>query len=302
MYISKIKIENFKCFKGTFILSLSDGLNILVGDNEAGKSTILEAIHLVLSGILNGKYLKNELNQYIFNNEIVAEYVQSLKNGNALPAPHILIELFIAGDDLPLYEGDGNSEKKKECCISLKIEIDGALQPEYDNFIKIGEINTIPIDYYTLSWTSCAREPITPRVIPIKSALIDSSSHRYQNGSDIYISHIIRNYLTTTQKIEVSQAHRKMQEAFMLDKSIQNINEEIKNLSKKTEKDKVVKLSVDLSSKNAWENSLLTYVEDVPFQNIGKGEQSIVKTKLALEHNKSKEANVILLEEPENHL
>lgn len=41
MYIRKINIENFKCFKGKFSLSLNEGINILVGNNEAGKSTIL---------------------------------------------------------------------------------------------------------------------------------------------------------------------------------------------------------------------------------------------------------------------
>ena len=51
MYIKKIIIENFKCFEGGFPLELNKGLNILVGDNEAGKSTILEAIHLALSEI-----------------------------------------------------------------------------------------------------------------------------------------------------------------------------------------------------------------------------------------------------------
>jgi putative ATP-dependent endonuclease of OLD family len=63
-----------------------------------------------------------------------------------------------------------------------------------------------------------------------------------------------------------------------------------------------VKLSVDLTSKNAWENSLLTFLDNVPFHYIGKGEQCIIKTKLALGHQKAKEANIILLEEPENHL
>jgi putative ATP-dependent endonuclease of OLD family len=53
-----------------------------VGDNEAGKSTIIEAIHLALTGLYSGKYLKNELSQYAFNNEIVAEYIQSLEQGN----------------------------------------------------------------------------------------------------------------------------------------------------------------------------------------------------------------------------
>ncbi|MGG7036017.1 MAG: ATP-dependent nuclease [Flavobacterium sp.] len=57
-----------------------------------------------------------------------------------------------------------------------------------------------------------------------------------------------------------------------------------------------------MSSKNAWENSLMTYLDDIPFHYVGKGEQCIIKTKLALSHKKAKEANIILLEEPENHL
>lgn len=60
MYISKIKIQNYKCYKGTFIIDLKEGLNIIVGDNEAGKSTILEAINLALTGIVNGRSIWNE--------------------------------------------------------------------------------------------------------------------------------------------------------------------------------------------------------------------------------------------------
>lgn len=57
MHISRVKIKNFKCFKDTFSLELNNGLNIIVGNNEAGKSTILEAIHLALTGLSNGKYV-----------------------------------------------------------------------------------------------------------------------------------------------------------------------------------------------------------------------------------------------------
>jgi len=75
MNISRVKIENFKCFE-VFDLSLNDGLNILVGNNEAGKSTILEAIHLALTGLFNGKYLKNELTQYLFNSQTLRRHTQ----------------------------------------------------------------------------------------------------------------------------------------------------------------------------------------------------------------------------------
>ncbi len=55
--------SNFKIFKGCFPIDFKKGVNIIVGDNETGKSTILEAIHLALTGIFLGKYLENKLNR-----------------------------------------------------------------------------------------------------------------------------------------------------------------------------------------------------------------------------------------------
>lgn len=46
----------------------------------------------------------------------------------------------------------------------------------------------------------------------------------------------------------------------------------------------------------------MTYIDLIPFQYIGKGEQCVIKTKLALSTKKNAEATAILLEEPENHL
>ena len=300
MNITKVTIENFKCFSGKFSFEPNRGLNLLVGDNEAGKSTILEAIHLGLTGILNGRYLKNELTQYLFNIDSVSAYVNNLKEGKPAMLPYILIELSFEGEDIALFEGDGNSEKKKGYGISFKIEFDEKYQAEYEELLKAGNIKTVPIEYYDIVWTSFARQGITSKSIPLKSAFIDSSSNRYQNGSDIYISRIIRENLEHKEIVDITQAYRKMQEVFMDDSAIKKINERIQTASKISEKD--VKLSVDLSSKNAWETSLMTYLNDIPFHNIGKGEQCIVKTKLALGHKKSKEANIVLLEEPENHL
>jgi len=300
MKIDRIKIVNFKCFKGEFNLELNDGLNILVGDNESGKSTILEAIHLALTGLFNGRYLKNELTQYLFNNEIVAEYLKNITNGYTAIQPFILIEVFIRGDDLAQLEGNGNSEKNNACGISLKIEFDEKYQPEYEQLIQSRNIKTLPVEYYDVFWNSFARENITSRSIPIKSALIDSSSNRYKNGSDVYISRIVRDNLEPKEIVEISQAHRTMRDSFRECSAIKAINAKIKSDAKIS--DKKIELSVELLSKNAWENSLMTYLDEVPFHFVGKGEQCIIKTKLALGHKKSKEANLILLEEPENHL
>jgi putative ATP-dependent endonuclease of OLD family len=304
LFIKELSIENFKCFNGKFNLKLNQGLNILVGDNEAGKSTILEAIHLTLSGWLNGRYLKNELTQYLFNNEVVAEYLAKINNKekqNDAILPYILIEMYIGGDDLPLFQGDGNSEGKKECCISLKIAFSDKYQSAYAELVKSGEIKTLPVEYYEIDWKTCARGNITSsESIPIKSDLIDSSNYRYQNGSDVCISHIVHNHLNEEEIVAISQAHRKMRDVFMDDEAVRNINTKIETATSIS--NKKIKLSVELSSKNAWESSLMTYLDDVPFHYIGKGEQCMVKTKLALSKVSAQKANMLLLEEPENHL
>jgi putative ATP-dependent endonuclease of OLD family len=301
MVIDKVVIQNFKGFKDKFTLDLNSGLNIIVGDNEAGKSTILEAINLALTGLYNGRYLHNELSQYLFNESSVSEYIASLENAKSLLPPAILIELYISGgEEIAFMEGDGNSEKKPCSGICLKIEFNEDYKPVYEALIKGGDVKTIPIEYYHIIWKTFDRDSITARNIPLKSAFIDSSSARHQNGSDVYIGRIIKELLSPEEIVSVSQSHRKMKEHFMGDASIAAINKKISEASKITEKE--VKISVELSSKNAWESGLTTYLDDIPFHFIGRGEQSIVKTNLALAHNKAQEANVILIEEPENHL
>lgn len=305
MFIKRIIIENFKCFEGRFDLRLNKGLNILVGDNESGKSTVLEAMHLALSGWIYGKYLKTELTQSLFNKQVVDNYLGCLKTDDSLPPPYILIELYFEieeNDSLKaLFEGNGNSLKKKACGIQFKISFNEQYRGDYNILVKgVDEITSLPIEYYDFSWSSFARDDrITPKTIPIKSALIDSSNNRYQSGSDVYVSRIIRELLTDDHKVKISQAHRKLKDLFARDPAIIEVNEELKQ---KEISSKTVELSVDLSTKSAWETSLITYLDDIPFNFIGKGEQCLVKTKLALSHKKSQEANILLLEEPENHL
>lgn len=192
MKINKVKIQNFKSFYGEFVLEFSEGMNIIVGNNEAGKSTILEAIHLALTGLLNGRQIKNELTQYYFNNTVVSEYLTKLEQRQSHELPYILIEIYLSGDgdSIALLEGNGNSDRAKESGISLKICFDEKYQAEYEQLVSKGDVKTLPIEYYDLVWSTFAREIITPKSIPLKSALIDSSSNRYQNGSDVYISEL----------------------------------------------------------------------------------------------------------------
>lgn len=299
MFIRKVKIHNFKCYRD-FEITLEEGLNIVVGDNEAGKSTILEAINLALTGIISGKSIWNEISQYIFNKEAVDEYIVSL--GTApIALPYITIEIFFGGDENPLMNGDANSDRDNSAeGFCFKIAFNDKYADEYEALVQQGNVKSLPIEYYDITWTTFARDAITTRGIPYKSSLIDSSEYRYQSGNDLYLSRIIKGSLEPEDITSIAQAHRKMRDTFINDPSIEAINNKINQDASLT--DKKIALSVELVTKNAWENSLVTQLDEIPFHYVGKGEQCVVKTELALAKRASQNASIILLEEPENHL
>ena len=300
MKINKVKIQNYKCFK-ELSFELNDGLNILVGDNEAGKSTILEAIYLALTTNLGGKSIKNALSQYLFNTECIDEFISSLKSPIHLEPPTIMIELYLEDKCIPAFMGNGNSEHCNATGIVFKIEFDEDYRADYSALLQLkGNDFSLPIEFYKVTWKSFARESITPFKQVLKAAFIDSSSAYYPNGSDIFISRIIKDELDAKEKMLITQAYRLLNDSFGAADVINEINTKLQRKTHITEKK--IKLNIDLSSANAWEYALITYLDNIPFTQIGKGEQCIIKTNLALEHKKTQEANIILIEEPENHL
>jgi putative ATP-dependent endonuclease of OLD family len=300
MYIQKVIIENYKCFQGRFELPLTKDVNIIVGNNETGKSSIIEAIHMCLTGLLNGRHLRNHLSQYLFNNQIEQDYLLSLQGKKKQAPPVITIEVYLK-DGPPLFEGNNNLLKEKSTGVSLKIEFDQEYQASYEALLDSGdELKSIPIEYYKITWRSFARDGLTAQSIPFKSAIIDSSATRFQNGSDIYISRIVRDELDDNQKVDISQAYRNLKEQFKENPAVIDINKKITAIADISEKE--VKIGVNLATKDAWEFGLTTFLDDVPFQNIGKGEQCIIKTNLSLGNKTAQKAGIILIEEPENHL
>lgn len=297
--VEKLKIQNYKCFRD-FSVEFNDGVSIIVGNNEEGKSTILEALQLALSGMLNGRALFTDLHDSLFNRDAVNDYLESLKTAIKKPLPTILIEVFLKSDELPEFEGDGNTERADRCGLWFKASFNDQYQSEYSALLQNGEVKSIPVEYYKIERCSFAREAITNRSIPIKSVLIDSTSNRFQNGSDVYISKIIRDNLDAKEIAALAQSYRRLKEDFGEDESIVAINKKVSENAGISSKK--VSVSVDMSVKNSWDTVLMTFIDDVPFHQIGKGEQCVIKTNLALAHKKAQTSNLVLIEEPENHL
>ena len=89
MIIEKIKVINYKIFKEK-VIELNDNVNIFVGENDAGKSTILEIISLITSGKINGANIDRQITaslafdstspySNVYENSTIKEEVENYK-------------------------------------------------------------------------------------------------------------------------------------------------------------------------------------------------------------------------------
>ena len=299
--INKVTIKNYKIFRD-FTLDLNPSLNILVGDNESGKSTVLEAINLCLSRKLNGRPVDLELTSYLFSNSIVHEYVEAIKAKTCPKLPEIIIEVFL--DDscgLNEYRGTNNSQREDSIGIKLQICFNDEYQDEYEKLISTDpdQIQLIPTEFYKVNWLSFSGNAISPRGTKIICSYIDAGSIHLQYGTDYYLQNIIKTGLTTKERAELSIAYRKLKEDFARTTSIQNINRQLDS-DKSSITNKNLEITLDVSQKTNWEASLIPHLDKLPFHYSGKGEQSSLKIMLALQR-KVEESQVILIEEPENN-
>jgi predicted ATPase len=297
--IKAILIQNFKIFE-SFKLILNDDLNIIVGDNEAGKSTILEAISLALTRKIGGKPIEYELGPYLFNATCSHSYLQALKENKNPELPKILIELYLADlQELQPLRGSNNVGKLDTVGIRLEIAFDDDYKEEYAKLLEDKtEKKVIPAEYFRVNWCSFAGNAITSRSLPISLSHIDATTIRLQSGTDYYIQNIISEGLAPKEKVALAVAYRKLKEQFSAEASIQGIN---KNLTKGALTEKELTIGIDISQKTNWETNLIPHLDELPFQLVGKGEQTALKILLALDR-KAKDSNIILIEEPENHL
>lgn len=228
MHITNVVIKNYRCLRD-YKVTLNEKLNIIVGNNECGKSTFLEAVHLALSGQINGRPLATELHPFLFNKATVNEYIEALRSGRPAPPPSILIELYFADDPrLSLCKGTNNELRENVPGIKLIVEFDKANNDAYASYIANPElIRTIPIEFYVCRLRAFTDNDITTRAIPIKTSLIDASTIRNNAAASRYVVDIMKDSLSRNDQVDLALSYRLTRDSFLGDAKVAAINTEL---------------------------------------------------------------------------
>lgn len=283
-------------------------LNILVGDNDAGKSTLLEAMTLALTGRINGRLASLEVNPFWFNAQVVEEFFTSRANGEIPRPPVIEIEVFLHDHDefqRNLF-GAHNSEQPTRACAGIRLRVEP--DPDYGDEIEsyLSGLDSadagpaaLPVEYYRVDWRTFSDKILTARPKELTTAVIDSRTIRSNSGMDIHLKQILNDQLDASQKAELSLALRATRDT-LASPHLQTVNEKLAELPGPLD-DKPIELAMDQTGRGAWDSSVIPHVTEVPFPLSGQGQQAATKIALAMGRTASA-AQVVMIEEPENHL
>lgn len=295
MLVKSIRMVNFKKFLDVHF-DFNEDVNIFVGDNAAGKSTILEALEATLNFNHRGKPFNSEFSPDLFNREAVNKFLSSDKSSKHLP--NLLLEAYIEG--VPDYRGSNNSLGEDAEGVIVRACFDKSLETVYQNHLLTDpKITSIPIEFYKLEWLDFAWNQIKPLAKKFKALYIDPTRIHPTTGKNQYISSILNTALAKEELVKLTLNYRENLQVFNNVSEVSTVNASLDASHLITDK----KLSIAASTlpAGAIQTGLQLEVDDVPFHLIGKGEQSNIQIKLAIQ-NKSHDIDLVMMEEPENHL
>lgn len=281
--IRRVAVRNYRLFR-KLDLDLSPGINILVGRNDTGKSTLIEAITLALTGRLHGRAFEQELSPHLINRDATEEYVATLRGGGPGPTPPaIVIEVYLNdADAAEILRGTNNLSGENTCGIRLHARLSPDFSEEYRSFVsRPASVRLVPTEYYTVEMFGFSGNRISSRSVPVDARVIDASTIRLQSGIDYHLQQIIRGNLDPRDRVELSRQYRSLREEFSEKEAVKAINKRLAATDVELT-DRKLSLSIDISQRYNWEANLVAHLDDHPFDLIGKGAQNALKTLLAI--------------------
>lgn len=302
MIIDKLIISNYKIFE-YIVIAMNSDTNIFVGENDSGKTTILEALSMVLTGKINGGSIIARLNPDWFNYEVRKNYKNSLSSSSPLSPPQIMVEAYLGylGDNdtaLKVYEGTNNSLRENATGVKVEIKFNEEYSDTYKQLLKENKVNDIPVELYKVEFRSFATPDYYVNTTSKRVAYIDTTKKDYGTVLNRFVSSSISDYLTDEEKTNLRIAYRGNRHDFTESIAVKNLNKKLQEDYKF--ENKLLSLNLRENEIDGWKNEMSLSLDDIPLENMGFGTQNMLKSEMFLQQNL--DVDIIIIEEPENNL
>ena len=296
--IERVIIRNYRVFK-ELDFRPNESMNIIVGDNEAGKSTLMEAISMAIDGRLHGRPLAEELNPYWFNIDSVEAYFKARQDNKKTVPPSILIEVYLSKTDDPqTLRGKVNSQTVDCPGFTVEISPDSEYSSEFEEYMRSDPPPILPTEYYEVIWRGFNDKPLYRRPKDSGVLHLDSKTSQPSRQIDIHSRQLLKKLVDKKESATISVQYRQQRHQLtsdILDAVNQKVKESGDTLSS------TLSLQLDQSSLSSWDKVVVPHIEQLPFGYVGQGQQVLIKTALAMTAEDSN-ARFVFVEEPENHL
>lgn len=283
--IQKVMLQNFKKFE-TLTLELDPEKNILIGDNEAGKSSVLLALDLALSGSRNR--VETLGIDTLLNKTAVTRFLLDDKRVDLLPK--LIVDVFLKeGDDEALFGAQNMLHQQTDGLRMIIEPVDG--YGDAINAVLSDTQPNFPFEYYSVQFWTFAGRPYASFQRPVKHLMLDSTRIDSEYAVREYTRTVYNFNAPVEDRYKLENLYRKGKETFR--------NEHMAELNKELPG---YQFDVRTSVRSNLETDLIITEDDIPLENRGKGRQCFIKTEFALSKHKQGGLDAMLLEEPENHL
>lgn len=302
MKIKKLKIINYKLFQNATI-EMNDKMNIFVGENDSGKTTILEALSMVLTGKINSNNIANRINLDWFNVRVRKSYIEAIKSGKTPVLPAIEIEAYFSAPDddevdIKKFKGTNNSLREDAEGVKLEIIFDTQYASAYRQLLADGKVKDIPIEYYKINFRTFANPEYYTQTTSRKVACIDTTKKDYGSVLNRFVSSSINEYLTEEDMTELRHAYRANRHEFTENQAVKRLNDKLQQSH--SFDGKTISLNLRESGIDEWKGDMSISLDDVPLENSGFGTQNMFKSEIFLLQNS--DVDILIIEEPENNL
>ncbi len=283
--ITKIKLLNFRRFK-SLALNFQQGRNLLIGDNESGKSSILQAIDLVLSA--SRSKVETLGLERLMNIDAVSEFLEGKRDYSEMPV--LSVEIFLNEQRNSDLNGRNNSDGVLCDGLSLICSPVDEYSADIQAILADPEAS-FPFEYYTINYRTFAGMPFLGNRKNIRHLLLDSSQINNEYATREYVKNVYRVNSEDRERYKQQNEYRKHKANFR-ETVLSDLNAGLDTYQ----------FSIANTTKSNLEADLSITEGDISIENKGKGRQCFIKTKFALQKKSAHPLDILLLEEPENHL